>query len=77
MREKWEIQVTLHDGRVVGSWSREWLIECEAMHLLRMPLQKRREALAARDQKRGVKATDELRAVMRSIHECKKNKTVA
>ena len=47
------------------------------MHLLRMPLQKRREALAARDQKRGVKATDELRAVMRSIHECKKNKTVA
>jgi hypothetical protein len=67
-REKYEIDVTLHDGRVVGSWSREWMVECEAKHLLAMPLHKRREQLDARIKQRGAKAVDELKAVMASIH---------
>ena len=67
-RERYEIDVTLHDGRVVGSWSREWMIECEAKHLLAMPLHKRRDQLEARVKQRGNKAVDELKAVMQSIH---------
>ena len=67
-REKYEIDVTLHDERVVGSWSREWLIECEAKHLLKMPLAKRRHELDERVKKRGNKSVDELKAVMASIH---------
>ena len=67
-REKYEIDVTLHDGRVVGSWSREWLVECEAQHLLKMPLTKRRHELDERVKKRGAKSVDELKAVMASIH---------
>jgi hypothetical protein len=67
-REQYEIDVTLHDGRVVGSWSREWMIECEAKHLLTMPLWKRREELDAREKKRGVKSVEQLKAVMASIH---------
>jgi hypothetical protein len=67
-REKYEIDVTLHDGRVVGSWSREWLVECEARHLLSMPLNNRRDQLDARVKQRGAKAVDELKAVMASMH---------
>ena len=67
-RERYEIQVTLHDGTTVGSWSREWLVECEARHLLSMPLAKRREQLDARVRQRGAKAVDELKAVMVSMH---------
>ena len=67
-REKYEIDVTLHDGRVVGSWSCEWLVECEAQHLLKMPLAKRRHELDERVKKRGAKSVDELKAVMASIH---------
>lgn len=67
-REQYEIDVTLHDGRVVGSWSREWMIECEAKHLLTLPLWKRREELDAREKKRGIKSVEQLKAVMASIH---------
>jgi hypothetical protein len=67
-REQYEIDVTLHDGRVVGSWSREWMVECEAKHLLTLPLWKRREELDAREKKRGVKSVEQLKAVMASIH---------
>lgn len=67
-REQYEIDVTLHDGRVVGSWSREWMIECEARHLLTLPLWKRREELDAREKKRGIKSVEQLKAVMASIH---------
>lgn len=72
-REKYEIDVTLHDGRVVGSWSREWLVECEAQYLLKMSLAKRRHELDERVKKRGAKSVDELKAVMASIHEKKKH----
>ena len=67
-REQYEIDVTLHDGRVVGSWSREWMIECEGKHLLTLPLWKRREELDAREKKRGIKSVEQLKAVMASIH---------
>lgn len=67
-REQYEIDVTLQDGRVVGSWSREWMTECEARHLLTMPLWKRRDELEERTKKRGVKSVEQLKAVMASIH---------
>lgn len=41
-------------------------MECEARHLLAMPLAKRREGLAAREQKRGT--IDELKKAMTRIH---------
>lgn len=75
-REKFETQVQLHTGETVGSWSREWMIECEAKHLLKMPLARRRTALWEREDKRGKESVDELKAVMLSIHQ-HKNKTVA
>lgn len=67
-REKYEIDVTLHDGRVLGSWSREWMTECEARHLLTMPLWKRRDELEERTKKRGAKSVEQLKAVMASMH---------
>jgi len=67
-REKYEIDVTLHDGRVVGSWAKEWMTECEARHLLTMPLWKRRDELDERIKKRGNKSVDQLKAVMASMH---------
>ena len=67
-REQYEIDVTLHDGRVVGSWSREWMIECEARHLLTLPLWKRRDELDVREKRRGIKSVEQLKAVMASIH---------
>ena len=56
----------LSDGRTVCTWCREWMVECEARHLLVMPLAKRREGLAAREQKRG--NIDELKKAMTRIH---------
>jgi hypothetical protein len=44
------------------------MIECEARHLLTLPLWKRREELDAREKKRGVKSVEQLKAVMASIH---------
>jgi hypothetical protein len=67
-REKYEIDVTLHDGRVVGSWSRDWMLECEARHLLTLPLWKRRDELDVREKRRGIKSVEQLKAVMASIH---------
>jgi hypothetical protein len=71
-RDKYEIDVTLHDGRVVGSWSKEWMMECEARHLLTMPLWKRRDELEEREKKRGAKSVEQLKAVMASIHATRK-----
>ena len=33
--------VTLHTGQTVSSWSEEWRIECEAMHVLDLPKHRR------------------------------------
>lgn len=75
-REQYEIQVTLHDGRVVGSWSQDWLLECEARHLLGLPLAERRQALLARFKLRGEASVNALKMRMLSIHS-KRKPTVA
>jgi hypothetical protein len=67
-REQYEVSVTLHDGRVVGSWSRDWMLECEARNLLTLPLWKRRDELDVREKRRGIKSVEQLKAVMASIH---------
>lgn len=66
-RQTLELQVQLHNGRTVGSWSREWMLECEAKYLLKMPLEKRRAALLERTTKRGRTSVEELKSVMQSI----------
>ena len=63
----------LSDGRTVCTWCREWLIECEARHLLKMPLAARREGLAAREQKRG--SVEELKRAMTQIHSQKRTES--
>jgi hypothetical protein len=68
-REKGEIDVILHTGQTVGSFSREYLIECEAKYLLAMPLKARREALKIRELKRGLTSVLRLKEFMKSIHD--------
>ena len=60
--------VTLRTGVIVCDTCPEWLIECEASHLLSMPLVERRAALAERQKKRGGLAVDGLKAVMADLH---------
>ena len=43
-RERYERLVTLHDGRVVGSWSEELREECEARFVLNLPNKMARRA---------------------------------
>lgn len=62
---------TLVDGTHADADSYEWLMECLARHLLKHPLDKRREFLATWD----IKAPDlvaDLRASMTACHEAKK-----
>jgi hypothetical protein len=60
--------VQLVSGEKVCNYCVLWRIECEARHLLRMPLNQRREELDARVNKRGQKSVNELKAVMAEIH---------
>lgn len=53
--------VTLHDGRQVASNSQEWLLECEARHILKQPtIEARRALLASIEQRRGKQAREHL-----------------
>ena len=53
--------VTLHDGTQVASDSREWLLECEAKHVLKQPtIEERRALIAAIGKRRGTEAREEL-----------------
>lgn len=53
--------VTLHDGTQVASNSREWLLECEAKHVLKQPtIEERRALIAAIGKRRGTEAREEL-----------------
>lgn len=55
------IEVTLHDGRVVDSWSEAWRAECEALHVLRLPSKHARHAYLDRvASKRGCAARNAL-----------------
>ena len=56
----------LADGRTVCTWCRWWLIECEARHLLTLPLPERRQALDARQAKRG--DISALKTAMQHLH---------
>jgi hypothetical protein len=44
------------------------MLECEARHLLTLPLWKRRDELEVREKRRGVKSAEQLKAVMAVIH---------
>lgn len=60
-RERYEIQVELHDGRKVGSWSEEWRAECEARAVLRMPTKMHRRGYLLRvADRRGQEAANAL-----------------
>lgn len=63
----------LADGRTVCTWCRWWLIECEARHLLTLPLAERRQALDARQAKRGDIA--DLQTAMRHLHRAGEGRT--
>lgn len=53
--------VKLADGREVPSDSREWLLECEARHVLNLPnIAARHELLDGIEKKRGTAARKEL-----------------
>lgn len=62
----------LSNGQMVCTYCPNWLVECEARHLLAMPLNKRREGLEAREKKRG--STGELKEAMTRIHSGKQTK---
>lgn len=70
-----EKDVALHDGTIVSNYSREWMMECEARHLLTLPLWKRREQLDAMEKKRGVVSVNKTKEVMQALHA--KRKSVA
>lgn len=70
-----EKDVALHDGTMVSNYSREWMMECEARHLLTLPLWKRREQLDAMEKKRGVVSVNKTKEVMQALHA--KRKSVA
>lgn len=60
--------VTLHDGRIVDSWSDEWRTECHARVIMSLPtLQQRREALEKIDRKQGPEYGAKLREIIRAL----------
>lgn len=69
---KREETINLVDGRKVCNYCPAWLVECEARHLLGLPLHKRRERLDARSKTRGEASVNKLKEVMAAVH--KRNK---
>lgn len=61
-------------GKIVCSYCEEWRNECEARELLRLPLLKRRQALAARSG-RGEHRVNKLKETMRDVWREKKGYT--
>lgn len=65
--------VTLLDGELVFSDSKEWRHECLARSLLtEYPLEARRDMLNALENNHGKAAADKLRATMLKLHEAAK-----
>jgi hypothetical protein len=65
---------TLIDGRKVCTYCPDWRAECEARAVLKMPKEERRAylyggAAPGVAQKRGVKAADDLAALVRAVWE--------
>lgn len=67
-----EKSIPLVSGSTCCGYCPEWLHECEARHLLGLPLQKRREALDARLKPRGTQAVELLKAKMTEIFNARK-----
>lgn len=61
--------VTLINGNQVCTYCPRWMIECEASFILTFPLQARRAMLEDREKIRGKDSVDQLKNVMREIHE--------
>lgn len=68
-REEKTNLVLLSSGDKVCTYCDLWKIECEAKHLLAMPLTQRRQELDERVKRRGKQSVDELKAVMLRIHD--------
>jgi len=65
--------VRLHDGRDVGNYSVDWMLECEALFVTRLPtLQKRRAYLDGVKEKRGQKPWLDLQDRVASIWKVKR-----
>ena len=66
-------QVTLHDGRVVDSYSEEWRAECEARHVLNLPTKAERQAyLAGVADFRGANARARLENLILAIYRARR-----
>jgi hypothetical protein len=61
--------VTLVDGSQVCTYCPSWIIECEASFILTFPLNVRRAMLDDREKLRGKDSVEQLKSVMRLIHE--------
>lgn len=63
-------RVKLIDGTETCTWSRKWMLECEATHICKMPtVKERREYLFKVHQRRGEAAYVELRDLVARIWE--------
>ncbi len=65
--------VTLHNGQVVSSWSEDWRLECEAMHVLDLQKNKRAGYLNKVEDERGKQAVDKLKEIILAIHNKRKH----
>jgi len=62
-----EKKIALIDGQRCCSNCRAYMLECEARHLLTLPLWKRREQLDARLKPRGQASVEQLKTKMNEI----------
>ena len=63
-----EREVTLHDGRVVSSYSEDWRHECEANAVLDLPTKNERSVFLSKiAQHRGKLAADALRETVTKL----------
>ena len=69
-----EKKIKLVDGQSCCSNCRAWLIECEARHLLTLPLHKRREALFERLKPRGSASVEKLKEKMNEVFYAQRKK---
>jgi len=74
-REAGENLKTLHTGEAVCDYCPDWILECEAVELLRMPLSQRRKRLDAFSDKRVGAAMSALKERLKSLHCASKGKT--
>ena len=59
---------TLHTGRAVCALCPDWILECEATELLKMPLDDRRRLMAIFSDKRSAHAMSSLKERLTSLH---------